>query len=623
MKQREKILIWDYPADLHLQKKSYKHVFLWSQLLSDKSDAISIPALVEYNSDLLKKKYLSWVYDLGNVSINKKSIIEHLELGDDFSYWWMTLISHKPNFYQAPQINAVIKLLALNSEYGDEIRKCDLVVYTNDKALAKVFKVFSKQQGNKCYVNSTNNSATTLITPALLLCFYAIIRALLFIGKTILSVAFRQRKQFTRFNNSKIVFFDILIHLDDKSFFTAKFKSNYWGEIVATLNWMSVKTMWVHKYYQHKKVESFKIARKLVKSFSHSSKDRERHILVDDYLDLKSVIVCFRRYFNFILIFIYTYKIKNFFVIDESEFDLWPLYRSNWIESLIGSMAFANYLSLQSYEILLKKMPPMDFGIYIQENQPWEMALIKAWNNSGHGKLIGVPHTTVRYWDLRYFYDPRTYENQPTNALPRPNIVALNGKNAKKQYTHYDYPSIELKEVEALRYLHLGKRKTKQHNSSNILICGDNIPESNEKLMLLIEQVSRKLLGSENFLFKPHPARSFDIGIYDIKNIMVTELDISELMDSSKMLICSNATSAAVDAFYKGLLVATFYDGSNLNTSPLRGLQQSLFFKDAEELYCIIKHNSSTVKTSLKPPSDFFYMGNDLLRWKKLLQLDT
>ena len=73
-----------------------------------------------------------------------------------------------------------------------------------------------------------------------------------------------------------------------------------------------------------------------------------------------------------------------------------------------GSAAVINLLWIELFDQALRDAPRQDKGFYLCENQGWERAFIHAWRKHGHGELIAVPHATVRFWDLRYFADPRT-----------------------------------------------------------------------------------------------------------------------------------------------------------------------------------------------------------------------
>ena len=58
--------------------------------------------------------------------------------------------------------------------------------------------------------------------------------------------------------------------------------------------------------------------------------------------------------------------------------------------------------------------------MYLQENQGWEFALIQVWEKAKSWELIGVPHSTIRYWDMRYYFDSRHYNDYDTKRIPRP-----------------------------------------------------------------------------------------------------------------------------------------------------------------------------------------------------------
>ena len=94
---------------------------------------------------------------------------------------------------------------------------------------------------------------------------------------------------------------------------------------------------------------------------------------------------------------------------------------------------------------------------YLLENQGWEIGMLAACNSKGFKKIIGFSHATIRYWDLRNFYDKRDYFNNDKLKLPRPNILAVNSKNVYQSYLDFGYPTDEIKLVEALRHLYLHK----------------------------------------------------------------------------------------------------------------------------------------------------------------------
>ena len=107
------LLIWDIDSE---EIPAYDMLILWQSYKANNNEAqVSIPDLVEHNAAKLKSEYLALVYELGELKVNGKRIIDHLEINSEFSHWWMTLLAEKCNFAKSPQIDNVIKLMALNA----------------------------------------------------------------------------------------------------------------------------------------------------------------------------------------------------------------------------------------------------------------------------------------------------------------------------------------------------------------------------------------------------------------------------------------------------------------------------------------------------------------------------
>ena len=86
---------------------------------------------VEEDSDALRSSYLSLIYDLGETKINKKRVIDILEICPGFSFWSMSLLVEKCNFATSPQINNIIKLMAFkNWLSSDWVRRKEINVHS-------------------------------------------------------------------------------------------------------------------------------------------------------------------------------------------------------------------------------------------------------------------------------------------------------------------------------------------------------------------------------------------------------------------------------------------------------------------------------------------------------------
>ena len=241
-----------------------------------------------------------------------------------------------------------------------------------------------------------------------------------------------------------------------------------------------------------------------------------------------------------------------------------------------------------------------------------------------HEKLIGVPHTTVRFWDLRYFFDSRTYNQTGFSDIPLPDRVAVNGEVAKKQYINGGYAADKLVDVEALRFLHLEKF-VKRNNGldqsgqrNTLLVITDYMTKNIALQMSLLQQASKMTDKKIEFIIKPHPHSPVLVEDYPDMEIKITNTSIDKLLDCCTMVFTSSLTSAAVEAFYAGKHVITFVDASALNRSPLKGYDGVSFVSTADELAQAL-NNIDKINSNIKQEEDYFYIDRDLPRWRNLL----
>ena len=315
-------------------------------------------------------------------------------------------------------------------------------------------------------------------------------------------------------------------------------------------------------------------------------------------------------------------SVREHFQVPQSDLNFWTLLEQEWNNSLTGPDALHYCLRVSLYEKVFSSMPRQRLGIYIQENQPWEMALIHAWRSSGHGRLIGIPHTTVRFWDLRYFYDARSYRGTRNNALPLPDLVAVNGPVARKLYLDGGYPESQLLEVEALRYLHLLNRAQDSagpgKSAFTIVACGDFLSSSTNQLVSWLETAAQSLPPDTSYILKPHPACPVRAADFPSIQLQMTDAPLNELFGHCDLVLTSNVTSAAVDAYCWGLPVVQMLTGNTFNMSPLRGLQGVRYATNPTELAEALGRFADRESAV---DEDYFHLDAQLPRWRQMLGL--
>ena len=596
----------------------------WNQFIStDNPKIISITQMVDENAQELRAKYLSWVHQLGEAEVNGQRVIDHLLLRPNLSYWWMASVAQKKNLTNY-LINDAIKILALEVLLEKlEIQSITLV--TENSRLAECIKDFCRRTQIRFTWRKVNNSRWSYSARSLFRLAPHSFRALIYFIRFVWRVAkaSNRKKPTVSSLEGEVTFFDILVHLDKRALNTGAFVSNYWTELVNKLPEWHIKSNWVHIFYKQPAIPSLNKAFEVVERFNENAGGNQVHSLLEGTFKWQLLFTALRDYWRLRRCHA---KLDSIHQItpERYQFNLWPLHVDEWCNTMFGSEALVNCLFIALFEDKLARMPKQKLGVYIAENQPWELALIYAWKACGHGELIGAPHATVLFWDLRYFYDKKTYAKSKRSRLPVPNRLAVNGPFARQTLLDSGYQTEQLVDVEALRYQYLihnlrqPKQKSESHKSLRILICGDFRESTTLARFYLLEKIVAYLPKDTEFIFKPHPAHPLNINDYCTLKITTNEELLVDLLNNSDLTLVSNSSSAAVDAYCSGVPVIQMLDAKTFNTSPLRGLHNVFYIKDEQELLSAIMNARNMTFSKY---SQYFNLNGKLKRWKHLFDI--
>jgi surface carbohydrate biosynthesis protein (TIGR04326 family) len=594
---------------------------LWSGFAEkENSRVISLPKFVEENALSLRGRYLAWIYELGEMQVNGKRIVDHLEIRSGLSYWWMTVLSEK-SIFKSPHIFDVIKLFALE-DIQKEIKPVKIILTSADKKMAGIFKTWCSNinvefEWHRLYKEEFTPSDLIRVyrsLPKPLLAVFGLIRHVL--QKFPFSQKYKENT-----NNADITLIDYFINLSTEAPKSGVYLSNYWTELVTFLRDKEVSTNWLHIYVPHGKFNTPSAATELMGRFDRSSGNKEHHLMIDGVISFTMAFRIFKDYCKIVLITCRLKNIKKHFRPLHSSLDLWDLYKEEWIQGTRGTIAMASLINFNVFEKLFADIHKQKLGIFLLENQNWEIAMTYAWKKNGHERLIGVAHSTVRFWDLRYFHDARTYQQKGNNPLPMPDHVALNGPVAMNEYIQGQYPPAQLLEAEALRYFHLAdKNKQSTHDGSTtglkILVCGDIDARATHKMMQWLEEIYTALPQNTTVTVKSHPAQDISSEIYPHLPMVITREPLGNILRDYDVVYASYITSAAVDAYCSGLPVVQVLDGAAFNMSALRGLEGVTYVTDPMELAAALI--SSQKKESVISET-YFYLDKDLPRWRGIL----
>jgi len=604
------------------------HLLLWRSYYQSESElVVSIPNLVEEHSDVLRARYLSWVYDLGEADYGGKTVTDHLKIRPNFSFWWMTLISSKSNYAESPQITQAVRLMAFDL-WASQNTVNSLTLTSSNDALADCLRLWSKSRGveyeyKRQKVLGFHQLSVELISSILPNKLKALLYILRYfwINWPLRGTGLIDWKA----SKADITFFSYFFNLESVSGQQQKFRSKFWTQLPEELSKNHCKTNWLHMFCADSSHPTPNHGRIKIDRFNEIGRGEQVHSLLEAFLSWPLALNTLRDWFGVSKFAkILEPKLSS---IDSEGLVLWPLYKKEWSSSLCGVPSITRLLQLNLFEAAVNALPKQTTGVYLYEQQSWELALINSWKRENHGILVGAQHSTMIFWDMRYYHDPRSYIENSFGRLPMPDVVAANSIESFKALKKSGYPTANIVTVEALRYLHLldslEKDKTyavtqTESKELRILVVGDYLASNTKIQMDLLVKVILASKLEACVLVKPHPAYLIDPASYPELEMTVTMEPLDRLLSDCDLVYSGPATSAAVDAYCSGAPVITVLDVNALNLSPLRNLSDVYFVSTPLELskaFSLIK--SSKNKTRVK--RDFFILDRDLPRWKELL----
>ena len=605
------ILIWDGdtppPATDHL-------IIMWKQFrTSDSSEStISLPEYVEAHASRFHSKFTQFVCDIGESVIDQKTVKEHLKIRENFSYWWLTLFA-STRWHPHSRITEAVKLLALE-EILSSRNWTSIELRTDSREINQVVSEICQQEKKMLRCDSQFAIRSNYSRPQSKI-WNSIFKAHLIIVRRYFQTM-KVKPLPTPISVSNIMIFDHLTRLNVNAARGGEFISQYWSLLIPILKDSQKDATWIHRFVAADETPTHQAAQKVLSALSDIS--NSRHYLFDSRPSIRNLTRTLFNFWNLVLARFRVRKINESFIPRDSKLNLFPLFADEWRESLIGPTAVHHLLALGTIEETLNRQPHCPIGLYLMENQPWEMALIHAWNQSGHGKLIGVIHAPIRFWDLRFFSDPRIISNQSNDYSkfrPSPSIYAVNSPISRRLLEDSGISAQVIVDVEALMYQYLVE-SAKNPIGQDILILGDYFTELTNRIISLAQPILKQIQPNQTVWFKPHPLNRDSVTSIEKLGIKVTHDMLSSLFDRSSVVIAPSASTGALEAYCANKQVISVLDPSTMNFSPMRHVEGAIFIANTEELLTAIKPVPTSEKSTSAP---LLFLDKGLPFWKKLL----
>lgn len=424
-----------------------------------------------------------------------------------------------------------------------------------------------------------------------------------------------------------VFLFSYFIHLDRKSCEAGNFYSNHWEILPEMLRKDRKPLNWMHLFLPNPAVPDAQTGIRWLRRFNKDTNIQGAHAFLDSFLDWRVIRNALHDWLKILFRWSCVQKQTENLIREYPKGWLWPVLREGLQDSMIGQAGIQNLLWIHLFDRAMAEIPHQRLGLYLLENQGWERAFIHAWRKHGHGRLVGVAHATVRYWDLRYFDGPYSNGEELLEELPRPDCIAVNGLAAWKTLADAGQPMDRYVPVEALRYIYLNSYKgvTPPKNDAGhpnrrerLLVLGDIQQETTHRMLVEVERAYPELETHYEIWIKPHPANPVILDDYPHLRASLKNKPLAELFPDADIVLASTYTSAALDALCAGLPVIGFLDPCDFNFSPLRGSKWMNFISSASELIVAIQ-SIAIGNRIFDNPEEFFWLDLELPRWRKVL----
>ena len=617
------LAIWDGDRTDHADGA---HVLLWRGGAAGAGRRTIIEYL-EAHADEVRRRYLAWAHDLGELRVMGRRLRERFIVSDGASLWAQSLFVEQSAWKQ-PSQQEVLKLLALELLLGAE-RPGRVEFSSANRALSATVMRLCERHGASFLwkplrgKRRINLGALLRQLPRPLLAVVALVRYA--------AVGNELRARCTREAQSimpapRVLICGPLFNYTLDSGNGKRFHSLFWGGLPRALIENGYHVAWLHYFYPHDQVPNVRAGREILAQINDAAPGNGMHTFVEGY---SSAVTIARVTWRWLRITIESLLVG---AILASRFKraiaaiYWPVISDDWARAFRGWSCVENLFYGECFQRALAQLPRQDECIFLMENQGWERALLRAWRKYHHGRITGVPHSTIRYWDLRYHCDARRYAEAYRQCLPSADVVALNGAAARREYLATCAIREPVVDCEALRYLHLqpaarqmlprGDRRT-----SAILILGDyTMPRTEAMLRLMEEAAHKKSNTSMEVWLKLHPSCSPTYRPQLSLHCNVVTAPVAQLALRADLVFASNTTSAAVDAYVSGGYVVVHDDGCGPNFSPLRGVPGVRFVGTSDELLATLAEIPLDRSQARLEAQGFFTIDSGLPRWRRYFE---
>ena len=581
---------------------------------------IKLIQVIEDSANEYRDKYLKLVYEIGSLKVKGKSVVEQLKIEHDFSFWWLTLFGLR-RWNDKSGTTETIKLLALEAEL--KRLSANQVVFSGaNRQVEECIRnlclknawTFTFHRPSTCAHHVTIQTKPSKdLVPNFLGAVFVLARQILRQGRI------KKAAPQNRTGTAALVI-DYFNGFDHSASLRGEYVSRYWHKLPSLIQSIFQTITWFHIQDVGSNSLSLNDAHKHTEHLS--SRPSVAHEILETRISARQLGRIIPSYIRLQIASFRLRGVSSKFILSGSQINFWPIFRTEWNDSLRGTTAIRNLITYYGVSEKIKHLPQQKVCLYLMENQPWEMSLIHAWRSYQTGKLVGVPHAAPKFWEMRRFVDPRSRVESGICLFPQPDLVVANSTIAKSDLMSNGVPLGKILDLEALAFQHIEPLMSRNHSKlvvpnspPKISVLGDFNAEITDQLLSIFEHG----VDSTKYqcVFKPHPMCPVNQNRLSEIGLELFTGEIASLLAETDIMIATSPTSAAVEGFCLGIQIILFHDGSGLNMSPLKDAREVAFISSSSELRDAIAASVQEPRNSHRP---YFTLDDSLGRWSAFLR---
>ena len=573
---------------------------------------VSLPAEVRRNREHLRARCIDWLRDTGEGPVQGEPLAARLLIRPDLSYWWLT-VPAEFTFEEDSLAYAAVRLMAL-ADWSRDQPEAALECAIDDAALLDCLRDWCERRGWQ-YAQARPTGTKRRVGTG----FGAIRAARCWLR------AWRDsrsgRPSTAPRNAAPGLVVDYLAHVQVDG---AGARSRYWANLPDVIRGGGSRLDWIHIFVPAPLTPTAQQATALA---TQLVLEGESHRVAQADVDWPCLLGAWMDYLRLRLLRLRFLRSCPRLLLDD--IDPWPLLRARTANAFTGAAAMESCLWIRYFDRTLAREKKYQFGLFLQENQPWEMALVTAWRRHGHGTLVGVEHTTVRFWDLRLLKSPPVRELMHA-AMPRPHITVLNGAAADAALFGMHDLADRTESGEALRFVGEFGEPTQARRAGleagrfHLLAVGeyDHGYASDQRRMLReIDALAKRADVRVSITWRPHPAAVGAASDLPAGTVVDQASALPDLLAACDLALVGDFSSSVLLARSLAVPVAVLLPARTLSSDVLGGQSVAGTVTSADELLDLLV--AAAGRDPDRPAGDgidgIFHLDPALPRWRSIL----